>query len=89
MDSLMGVELAMAFKDKTGMELPVTGIGEGTTVRGLARALVARVHGEAEPVSELDRVLERHGVEAEAAELTRLRADDPIELEDSKMKLLP
>ncbi|MFP4362155.1 MAG: SDR family NAD(P)-dependent oxidoreductase, partial [Alphaproteobacteria bacterium] len=90
MDSLMGVELAMAFRDKTGFELPVSGIGEGTTVGGLARAVVARVHGGEVPAPNLDPILERHGVEAEeAAALAPLRAEAPPELEDTKMKLLP
>jgi len=89
MDSLMGVELAMAFKDKAGLELPVSGIGEGTTVRSLAHDVVARVHGGEAPAPSLDPILERHGLEEEAATLAPLRADDPLELENAKMKLLP
>jgi acyl carrier protein len=90
MDSLMGVELAMAFKDKAGIELPMTGIGEDTTIRSLAREVVARLHGrEAEATARLDPMLARHGAEAEAAALAPLLADDPMELENTKMQLLP
>jgi hypothetical protein len=85
----MGVELAMAFKEKAGIELPVTGLGAGTTVRSLARDVVVRVQGGEAAVPAVDPLIARHGAEEEATALGPLADDDVVDLEESKMRLLP
>ena len=89
MDSLMGVELAMAFKEKAGIELPVTGLGAGTTVRSLARDVVVRVRGGEAAAPAVETLIARHGAEEEAAALGPLADDDVLDVEESKMRLLP
>lgn len=43
LDSLMAVELSMSFKDRTGVDMPLTGLGDTTTVDHVVRKLYERV----------------------------------------------
>ncbi|MBB3453651.1 acyl transferase domain-containing protein/NADPH:quinone reductase-like Zn-dependent oxidoreductase/acyl carrier protein/short-subunit dehydrogenase [Rhizobium sp. BK313] len=54
LDSLMAMELGMSFQQKTGFDIPLSGVGEGTTVGDV----VSRLR---------DRVMNRGGGEAEGS----------------------
>ncbi|OCJ12015.1 beta-ketoacyl synthase [Rhizobium sp. AC27/96] len=54
LDSLMAMELGMSFQQKTGFDIPLSGVGEGTTVSDV----VSRLR---------DRVMNRGGDEADSA----------------------
>lgn len=54
LDSLMAMELGMSFQQKTGFDIPLSGVGEGTTVSDV----VSRLR---------DRVMNRGGEAAESA----------------------
>ncbi|MFJ6326780.1 MULTISPECIES: type I polyketide synthase [unclassified Rhizobium] len=64
LDSLMAMELGMSFQQKTGFDIPLSGVGEGTTVSDVVSRLRDRVMnrggdgGEAPPAIE-DQVVER------------------------------
>lgn len=62
LDSLMAVELNMNFQKTTGIELPLSGIGDSTTVTDLVRKLYDRVasrDGEEDaPVRDEDRLIQ-------------------------------
>ena len=63
LDSLMAMELGMSFQQKTGFDIPLSGVGEGTTVSDVVSRLRDRVMNrgggmEGSAVSE-DEVVER------------------------------
>lgn len=43
LDSLMAVELALSFKEKTGFDIPITSVGDTTTVETVVRNLYEKV----------------------------------------------
>ncbi|TXH85454.1 MAG: acyl carrier protein, partial [Rhizobium sp.] len=43
LDSLMAMELGMSFQQKTGFDIPLSGVGEGTTVGDVVGRLRDRV----------------------------------------------
>jgi acyl carrier protein len=43
LDSLMAMELGMSFQQKTGFDIPLSGVGEGTTVSDVVSRLCDRV----------------------------------------------
>ncbi|WP_176728040.1 acyl carrier protein, partial [Rhizobium sp. YK2] len=43
LDSLMAMELGMSFQQKTGFDIPLSGVGEGTTVGDVVSRLRDRV----------------------------------------------
>lgn len=43
LDSLMAVELALGFKEKTGFDIPITSVGETTTIEHVVRKLYEKV----------------------------------------------
>lgn len=64
LDSLMAMELGMSFQQKTGFDIPLSGVGEGTTVSDVVSRLRERVMNhsgdEAEsPSASEDQVVER------------------------------
>ena len=56
LDSLMAVELGLGFKEKTGFDIPLTSVGETTTIEHVVRKLhekVARSGGEEQDEGEI------------------------------------
>ncbi|UDF30711.1 UNVERIFIED_ORG: SDR family NAD(P)-dependent oxidoreductase [Roseateles sp. XES5] len=43
LDSLMAVELALGFKEKTGFDIPITSVGDTTTIENVVRNLYEKV----------------------------------------------
>ncbi|WP_411033328.1 SDR family NAD(P)-dependent oxidoreductase [Shinella sp. BYT-45] len=43
LDSLMAVELALSFKEKTGFDIPITSVGDTTTIENVVRNLYEKV----------------------------------------------
>ena len=72
LDSLMAVELALGFKEKTGFDIPITSVGETTTIEHVVRKLyekVARAEEADHDRSDLDDIealAEQHMVSAPA-----------------------
>jgi acyl transferase domain-containing protein/NADPH:quinone reductase-like Zn-dependent oxidoreductase/NAD(P)-dependent dehydrogenase (short-subunit alcohol dehydrogenase family)/acyl carrier protein len=66
LDSLMAVELSMSFKDRTGVDMPLTGLGDTTTVDHVVRKLYERVmrqsdnDDEALPHQEIEALASQH-----------------------------
>ncbi len=65
LDSLMAMELGMSFQQKTGFDIPLSGVGEDTTVSDVVSRLrerVAKRNGEEEAVHDevLDRLVKSH-----------------------------
>ncbi|MDX3928628.1 MAG: type I polyketide synthase [Shinella sp.] len=67
LDSLMAVELGLSFKEKTGFDMPLTSVGDSTTIDHVVRKLyekVARSGGQEEettaPLSDADALVEQH-----------------------------
>lgn len=59
LDSLMAVELGLGFKEKTGFDIPLTSVGETTTIEHVVRKLyekVARSGGEEQDESDLGEI---------------------------------
>jgi phthiocerol/phenolphthiocerol synthesis type-I polyketide synthase C len=61
LDSLMAMELGMGFQQKTGFDIPLSGVGESTTVSDVVSRLRERVakHKGDEAVVVQDQVAER------------------------------
>ncbi len=82
LDSLMGVELAVAVESRFGMRLPMMAISESPTIAKLATWIMGQLRGEeavAVPASPIDearaqyeRIASQHAVELPAAELDRI-----------------
>ncbi|MFC3071887.1 type I polyketide synthase [Shinella pollutisoli] len=66
LDSLMAVELGLGFKEKTGFDIPLTSVGETTTIEHVVRKLyekVARSGGEEQDdgdLGEVEALAEQH-----------------------------
>ncbi|MCP8895594.1 SDR family NAD(P)-dependent oxidoreductase [Shinella daejeonensis] len=66
LDSLMAVELGLGFKEKTGFDIPLTSVGETTTIEHVVRKLyekVARSSGEdqdEDDVGDVEALAEQH-----------------------------
>jgi acyl transferase domain-containing protein/NADPH:quinone reductase-like Zn-dependent oxidoreductase/acyl carrier protein/short-subunit dehydrogenase len=75
LDSLMAMELGMSFQQKTGFDIPLSGVGEDTTVSDVVTRLRERVskrNGEEEVAPEdqvLDRLVKSHSTQQKAAAL--------------------
>lgn len=73
LDSLMAMELGMSFQQKTGFDIPLSGVGEDTTVSDVVTRLRERVSkrsgGEEEaPQDEvLDRLVKSHSTQSQKA----------------------
>jgi acyl carrier protein len=73
LDSLMAMELGMSFQQKTGFDIPLSGVGEDTTVSDVVTRLRERVSkrsgGEEEaPQDEvLDRLVKSHSTQTQKA----------------------
>jgi phthiocerol/phenolphthiocerol synthesis type-I polyketide synthase C len=73
LDSLMAMELGMSFQQKTGFDIPLSGVGEDTTVSDVVTRLRERVskhsgEDEAAPQDEiLDRLVKSHATQQKAA----------------------
>lgn len=73
LDSLMAMELGMSFQQKTGFDIPLSGVGEDTTVSDVVTRLRERVSkrsgGEEEaPQDEvLDRLVKSHSIQSQKA----------------------
>jgi acyl carrier protein len=63
LDSLMGVELALALEERVGVKLPSFLLSEGPTPKRLAQRILQMLRGEAEKEdAALQRVAQQHGV---------------------------
>ncbi|WP_445344462.1 KR domain-containing protein [Aliirhizobium terrae] len=73
LDSLMAMELGMSFQQKTGFDIPLSGVGEDTTVSDVVTRLRERVskrndEDESGPQDEvLDRLVKSHSTQQKAA----------------------
>jgi acyl transferase domain-containing protein/NADPH:quinone reductase-like Zn-dependent oxidoreductase/acyl carrier protein/short-subunit dehydrogenase len=73
LDSLMAMELGMSFQQKTGFDIPLSGVGEDTTVSDVVTRLRERVskrndEDEAAPQDAvLDRLVKSHSTQQKAA----------------------
>ncbi|AYD00547.1 type I polyketide synthase [Neorhizobium sp. NCHU2750] len=73
LDSLMAMELGMSFQQKTGFDIPLSGVGEDTTVSDVVTRLRERVSkrsggDEEAPQDEvLDRLVRSHSTQSEKA----------------------
>lgn len=73
LDSLMAVELALGFKEKTGFDIPITSVGETTTIEHVVRKLYEKVaraeeadHGRGD-LDDIEALAEQHMVSSPAA----------------------
>ncbi|MEL5849276.1 MAG: SDR family NAD(P)-dependent oxidoreductase [Candidatus Igneacidithiobacillus chanchocoensis] len=63
LDSLMGVELALALEERVGVKLPSFLLSEGPTPKRLAQRILQMLRGDAEKEdAALQRVAQQHGV---------------------------
>ncbi len=73
LDSLMAMELGMSFQQKTGFDIPLSGVGEDTTVSDVVTRLRERVskrNGEDEGAQQdevLDRLVKSHSTQQQKA----------------------
>jgi phthiocerol/phenolphthiocerol synthesis type-I polyketide synthase C len=73
LDSLMAMELGMSFQQKTGFDIPLSGVGEDTTVSDVVTRLRERVskrndEDDAGPQDAvLDRLVKSHSTQQKAA----------------------
>lgn len=74
LDSLMAMELGMSFQQKTGFDIPLSGVGEDTTVSDVVTRLRERVSkrsgGEEETPQQdavLDRLVKSHSTQSQKA----------------------
>ncbi len=82
LDSLMGVELAVAVESRFGTRLPMMALSDSPTIAKLASWILGQLRGEeaaAAPASHVDearaqfeRIASQHAVELQAAELDRI-----------------
>jgi len=80
LDSLMGVELAVALEARFGIRLPVMALSESPTIDRLAERLIRMLKGEAdgerdELEAQVARVAAQHAAEADARAIEQLAAD--------------
>ncbi|MFZ5964214.1 SDR family NAD(P)-dependent oxidoreductase [Thalassococcus sp. BH17M4-6] len=66
LDSLMGLNLKMAVEERLGHSLPPVSIGEGLTLRDIARDAIAHATGAADPAALRDQMIERHVTDPDA-----------------------
>ncbi len=72
LDSLMAMELGMSFQQKTGFDIPLSGVGEDTSVSDVVSRLrerVAKRNGEDDTVQNevIDRLVKSHSTQQKAA----------------------
>jgi acyl carrier protein len=73
LDSLMAMELGMSFQQKTGFDIPLSGVGEDTTVSDVVARLRERVtkrNGEEEAANQdevIDRLVKSHSTQQQKA----------------------
>jgi acyl carrier protein len=73
LDSLMAMELGMSFQQKTGFDIPLSGVGEDTTVSDVVTRLRERVtkrNGEEEAAAQdevIDRLVKSHSTPQQKA----------------------
>ncbi|TDK36985.1 SDR family NAD(P)-dependent oxidoreductase [Rhizobium deserti] len=73
LDSLMAMELGMSFQQKTGFDIPLSGVGEDTTVSDVVARLrerVAKRNGEEEALPQdevIDRLVKSHSTPQQKA----------------------
>jgi hypothetical protein len=82
LDSLMGVELAVAVESRFGTRLPMMALSDSPTISKLATWIMEQLRGEeaaAAPASyaneeraQIERIAKQHAVELPAAELDRI-----------------
>lgn len=73
LDSLMAVELALGFKEKTGFDIPITSVGETTTVEQVVRKLYEKVaraeeaEHDRDDLDDIEALAEQHMVSSPTA----------------------
>jgi len=81
LDSLMGVELAVALEARFGIRLPVMALSESPTIEKLAERLIGLLKGESAPddadplAAQVARVAAQHAADADAEAIERLAAE--------------
>ncbi|WLR93289.1 SDR family NAD(P)-dependent oxidoreductase [Shinella zoogloeoides] len=66
LDSLMAVELALSFKEKTGFDIPITSVGDTTTIETVVRNLYEKVaraeeaEHDGEEIDHVEALAEQH-----------------------------
>jgi len=75
LDSLMAVELALGFKEKTGFDIPISSVGETTTIETVIRNLYDKVvradEAEGDDMDDIEALAEQHVGSAPAASAGR------------------
>ena len=83
LDSLMGVELAVAVENRFGTRLPVMALNDSPTVAKLAAWIISQLRGEqtgidmhdAETRTRIERIASQHDAEVPAADIEQIAAN--------------
>jgi len=91
LDSLMGVELALALESRIGVRLPVFALSESPTIDKLAAFILAQLRGSGHPaarsgvVAQIQQVATQHATEVDADTLARLAEEAATAPQNTRM----